>query len=142
MSYLANVSLKVNLKLRGMNQGLQSSDLGFLGRGHTMVVGIDVTHPKPGSVKETPSIAGVVASVDADFAQWPGNICCQESRKEMVSKLDVLVEERLSLWVSRNKGKSLENILVYRDGNTRFQSSRSKRVLIGNIRSRRRRQSV
>ena len=116
VSISANISLKVNLKLGGTNQGLHPSDLGFLSRGDTMVVGIDVTHPQPGSVKGTPSIAGIVASVDASFAQWPGNICCQESRKEMVSALDALVEERLSLWVSRNRGRTLKHILVYRDG--------------------------
>ena len=112
----ANVSLKVNLKLGGINQRLGSADLGFLSQGNTMVVGIDVTHPRQGSMKGTPSIAGIVASIDATFRQWPGNIRCQASKKEMVSDLDVLMEERLRLWVSANPNHVLENILVYRDG--------------------------
>ena len=112
----ANVSLKVNLKLGGVNQGLSPVDLGFLRHGNTMVIGIDVTHPKPGSIKNTPSIAGVVASIDAEFTQWPGNIRCQKSRKEMVSDLDILIEERVSLWLSKNENRKLENVLVYRDG--------------------------
>ena len=112
----ANVALKVNLKLDGVNQCLDPADLEFLSHGNTIVVGLDVTHPRPGSIKGTPSIAGIVASIDARFAHWPGNIRCQASRKEMISNLDVLMEERLRLWVSNNPNSRLENIMVYRDG--------------------------
>ena len=48
-----------------------------------MLVGIDVTHPGPGSVKGTPSIAAVVASFDIDYAQYPASMEIQESRKEV-----------------------------------------------------------
>lgn len=119
----ANISLKVNLKLGGTNQCLNSADLGFLRHGTTMVVGIDVTHPRQGSPKGTPSIAGIVASIDSEFTQWPGNIRCQTSKKEMVSNLDILIEERLKLWVSKNQNHKLEHIMVYRDG--RHASSKS-----------------
>lgn len=81
-----------------------------------MLVDIDVTHPAPGSMVGTPSIAGVAASIDAKFGQWPGNICCQESKKEMVSSLDIMMKERLEYWASKNPGATLENIVVYRDG--------------------------
>ena len=112
----ANVALKVNLKLGGTNQRLNPADLGFLRHGNTIVVGLDVTHPRPGSVKGTPSIAGIVASVDSGFTQWPGNIRAQTSKQEMISNLDVLMEERLRLWISTNPNHRLENIMVYRDG--------------------------
>ncbi len=49
----------------------------------TMLVGIDVTHPGPGSVRGTPSIAAVVASVDSFFAQFPASMQLQESKKEV-----------------------------------------------------------
>ncbi len=119
----ANVSLKVNLKLGGTNQGIYPPDLGFLANGNTMIVGIDVTHPEHGSIQGTPSIAGIVASIDADFTQWPGNIRCQERRKEMVSDLEMLMEERLRLWVSNNRNHKLENIIIYRDGKQQGQES-------------------
>jgi len=48
-----------------------------------MLVGIDVTHPGPGSVKGTPSIAAVVASYDQMYAQFPCSMEIQESRKEV-----------------------------------------------------------
>ena len=115
-SYSANVALKLNLKLGGTNQVISSNDLGFLRHGNSILVGIDVTHPAPGTMRGIPSIAGVVASIEPNFAQWPGNICCQESKKEMVSNLDSMMEERLEYWVSKNPEKKLENIVIYRDG--------------------------
>ena len=50
----------------------------------TMLVGIDVTHPGPGSVRGTPSIAAVVASVDGYYAQYPASMEIQESKKEVL----------------------------------------------------------
>lgn len=47
-----------------------------------MMVGIDVTHPGPGSREGTPSIAAVVASVDDSFVQFPASLRIQESKKE------------------------------------------------------------
>lgn len=111
----ANIALKVNLKSGGTNQTLSHGDLGFLEQGKTMLVGIDVTHPS-GSMRGAPSIAGVVASIDSDFSQFPGSIRCQQSRKEMVSELDIMMEERLQLWMAKNVNQNLENIVVYRDG--------------------------
>lgn len=80
-----------------------------------MIVGIDVTHPGPGSVKGTPSIAAVVASCEPDFAQYPCSMQIQESKKEMVTKLDQMMEERLAFFLSKNRCVP-ERILVYRDG--------------------------
>jgi eukaryotic translation initiation factor 2C len=113
--YFANVALKVNLKLGGRNQALHSTKLGILSEGKTMVVGIDVTHPSPGSSSNAPSVAGIVASVDASLAQWPAALKIQTARQEMVSDLDGLFKSRLRLWKDRNGAYPL-NVLVYRDG--------------------------
>ena len=43
--YLANVGLKINLKLGGSNHSLDPARLGIISEKKTMVVGIDVTHP-------------------------------------------------------------------------------------------------
>ncbi|EXJ58677.1 hypothetical protein A1O7_06105 [Cladophialophora yegresii CBS 114405] len=113
--YLANVGLKFNLKLGGLNQSLDPSKLGILSAGKTMVVGIDVTHPSPGSLASAPSVVGIVASVDKWLGQWPAALAIQTARKEMVSGLKALIESRLNLWKKRN-GTYPENILIYRDG--------------------------
>ncbi|KAI9821501.1 MAG: hypothetical protein M1832_003349 [Thelocarpon impressellum] len=116
LQYMANVALKFNLKRGGTNQTLPADQLGVLRDGRTMVVGIDVTHPSPGSQKGAPSIAGLVASVDARFGQWPASIRIQEGRKEMVTELKAMLVERLRLWQKKNNAALPSRILVYRDG--------------------------
>lgn len=81
--YFSNVALKVNTKLGGMNHLLDAASMRWLTEKKTMVVGCDVTHPGPASVFGTPSIAAVVASVDANFVQFPASMRAQESRKEV-----------------------------------------------------------
>ncbi|KAI9811569.1 MAG: hypothetical protein M1826_003138 [Phylliscum demangeonii] len=117
-TYFANVSMKFNLKLGGINQTLDAAQLGIIGEGKTMLVGIDVTHPSPGSASNAPSLAGIVASVDRHLAQWPAEIRIQSARKdEMVSGLTEMMGSRLRLWREKVGGVALpENILVYRDG--------------------------
>ena len=113
--YLANVGLKFNLKLGGRNHSLDPAKLGIIGQKKTMVVGIDVTHPSPGSSSNAPSVAGIVASIDEWLGQWPADIRIQPARQEMVADLDAMFKSRLLLWRERNKVLP-ENILVYRDG--------------------------
>ncbi|KJK75421.1 hypothetical protein H634G_09439 [Metarhizium anisopliae BRIP 53293] len=113
--YYANVGLKVNLKLRGQNYYIDGSQLGILGEGKTMLVGIHVTHPSPGSSQNAPSVAGIVASVDKQLAQWPAELRIQAAQQEMVSGLDDLLKSRLVLWRKHNPSYP-ENILVCRDG--------------------------
>ncbi|KAI9729649.1 MAG: hypothetical protein M1818_008452 [Claussenomyces sp. TS43310] len=113
--YFANVALKFNLKAGGINQTIEPQKLGIIGEGKTMVVGIDVTHPQPGSKEGAPSVAGIVASTDRYLGQWPADIRIQKSRKEMVTDLKDLFSSRLDLWRARN-GSLPENVLVYRDG--------------------------
>lgn len=55
----------------------------WLTKKKTMMVGIDVTHPGPGSREGTPSIAAVVASVDDSFVQFPASIRVQGTKKEV-----------------------------------------------------------
>ncbi|KAL9591578.1 MAG: hypothetical protein Q9179_007584, partial [Wetmoreana sp. 5 TL-2023] len=81
--YFANVALKFNLKLGGINQLVDNTRFGIINEDKTMVVGIDVTHPSPGSASNAPSVTGMVASVDKWLGQWPADLRIQESRREM-----------------------------------------------------------
>ncbi|CZT04105.1 related to argonaute like post-transcriptional gene silencing protein QDE-2 [Rhynchosporium agropyri] len=116
LQYFGNVSLKFNLKAGGTNHTVDPAKLGIVSAGKTMVVGLDVTHPSPGSQKTAPSVAGIVASVDSTLGQWPCDFSIQEGRKETVTALEGMVISRLNLWQQRNGGKLPDNILVYRDG--------------------------
>ncbi|KAH7112376.1 RNA interference and gene silencing protein, partial [Dactylonectria macrodidyma] len=116
--YFRNEALKFNLKLGGNNQLVEPTRQSIVAEGKTMVVGIDVTHPSPGSSPVAPSIAGMVASVDRWLGQWPAVLSIQsERRQEMVSHLRDMLKSRLCLWREKGKHAALpENILVYRDG--------------------------
>jgi eukaryotic translation initiation factor 2C len=113
--YFGNVSLKFNLKAGGINQTLDAAKLGVISEGKTMVVGIDVTHPSPGSKDGAPSVAGIVASIDKVLGQWPATFDIQESRKEMVTALEGMFLSRLNLWQKHNK-QLPDNVIIYRDG--------------------------
>jgi eukaryotic translation initiation factor 2C len=68
---------------------LDEASMSWLGEAPTMLVGIDVTHPGISSIRETPSIAAVVASVDRDCVHFPASLRMQESKKEVCVTLDV-----------------------------------------------------
>lgn len=80
-----------------------------------MLVGIDVTHPSPSSIKGPPSIAGVVASIDKSLAQWPGSIRAQGSRIEMVADLEKMMVQRFHAWQVKNP-RLPNKIIVDHDG--------------------------
>lgn len=67
--YFANVALKFNLKLGGINQQIETARLGIISKNKTLVVGIDVTQPSPQSTSNAPSVAGMVASIDSYLTQ-------------------------------------------------------------------------
>ena len=82
-----------------------------------MVVGIDVTHPSPGSASHAPSVARILASIDWRLEQWPADLRVQASCLEKVDDLDVMLKSRFRLWKQKGKHQSFpENILIYHDG--------------------------
>jgi len=120
--YFGNVALKINMKMGGVNHRLVDPPgtiptLAWLKDPSqpTMLVGMDVTHPSPGSVKGTPSVAAVVATIDDNFAQFPASLRIQETKKEMITDLKLMMEERLRLY-QRHKKALPRRIIVYRDG--------------------------
>jgi hypothetical protein len=125
---LANNSMKINLKANplGANQALHQP--GPILTAHSVVIGIDVTHPGSSAMKDAPSIATVVGSIDSNFAQWPAILDSQmprddacNSRKKKKSVEEVLnlrqmVHERILIFCKRNNGHMPDKIVVYRDG--------------------------
>lgn len=119
--YFANVALKFNLKKGGVNHYVSSDQMKPLDN-RTIVFGIDVTHPSPGSSESAPSIAGIVASVDQYFTQYPASIRTQKGRKEMVTDLKDMVKERIGHWSRKNTGLP-NKVIIYRDGVSEGQYS-------------------
>ncbi len=113
--YLGNLALKWNIKAGGVNHIVPNTFVKPLDN-KTMLVGIDVTHPSPGSSGGAPSIACVVASTDEHLTQWPGSVRTQAGKREMVDGLADMVEERLKLWQKKHNGGLPDKIILYRDG--------------------------
>lgn len=116
--YMGNVALKFNIKGNGVAHIIKSSDLAQTSHfdDSTMLMGIDVTHPSPGSVEGAPSIAAVVASKDKYLCHYPGSVGLQKGRVEMVGDLANMVTERLQCWQRFNGNKLPTKIIIYRDG--------------------------
>jgi eukaryotic translation initiation factor 2C len=125
--YMGNLALKFNLKGGGVNHEITNTLANPLDA-HTMLMGIDVTHPSPGSAKGAPSIATAVASRDRELSQWPGSLRKQKGKQEMIDEkraefsdcvsdsiLKEMVKERLEVWRKYNKSLP-KKILLYRDG--------------------------
>ncbi|KAK5174216.1 uncharacterized protein LTR77_001296 [Saxophila tyrrhenica] len=112
--FFANLGLKFCIKGKGVPHKVPNTLSAPLDN-NTMLMGIDVTHPSPGSKQGAPSISAVVASTDADLAQWPGSIRLQTGMQEMVQGLATMVIERLRLWLKKN-GSLPTKIVLYRDG--------------------------
>lgn len=117
-----NMALKINLKLGCAAHSLGGAQqLKIFKDKRTMLVGIDVTHPSPCSVKGSPSIAGIVATIDDSFVKYSSGIQIQKvpedkESKEMVTDIRGMFAEQLAYWKDRNSSLLPEQIFIYRDG--------------------------
>lgn len=105
----------MNIKNGGINHVLRDEQLGFIVKGDTMVIGIDVTHPSPGSGVNALSVAAMVASSDEYLAQWPAEIRINPARQEKVERLRSMLRAHLIYWKEKH-GFFPEKLLTYRDG--------------------------
>ncbi|CAG8457935.1 8826_t:CDS:2 [Funneliformis mosseae] len=113
--YCANVCLKMNVKLGGMNSFIEPSQVPFISQRPTILMGADVTHPAPGGDESRPSIAALCASMDAKASRYAASIRVQAGRQEIISDLSGMVKELLKTFY-QTCGRKPERILFYRDG--------------------------
>ncbi|KAG1743892.1 ribonuclease H-like domain-containing protein, partial [Suillus lakei] len=113
--YYANVTLKLNQKLRGINHTLDAGSTHWLTMKSMMLVGMDVTHPEPASKAGTPSIAAVIATIDKTFVQCHASLRCQKSKQEMIDNLMEMMLQQLRAY-KKMSGSLLKRVIVYRDG--------------------------
>ncbi|XP_068653679.1 protein argonaute PNH1-like isoform X2 [Aristolochia californica] len=88
--YLANVALKINVKMGGRNTVLVDAlswRIPLVSDIPTIIFGADVTHPETGE-DSSPSIAAVVASQDwPEVTKYAGLVCAQAHRQELIQDL-------------------------------------------------------
>ncbi|KAI8099254.1 Piwi domain-containing protein [Halteromyces radiatus] len=111
-TYIANVSLKVNMKLGGVNWVLDYSQLPFISSKPTIVFGADVAHPDTGDTK-TPTLVGLTASLDPHASRYASAIRPQVNHTEIIADLANMVKELLKTFY-QNCGRKPEQILFYR----------------------------
>ncbi|KAI9193484.1 Piwi domain-containing protein [Polychytrium aggregatum] len=114
--YAGNVATKVAIKLGGkVNKVRQMPPL--MSR-PTLILGIDVSHPPPGSA--APSIVALVAGIDPESTRFVPFVKLQLSRSEGVLELKAMVIEALKAFRKNNLINGIpispEKIIVYRDG--------------------------
>ncbi|KAJ1724263.1 hypothetical protein LPJ53_001476 [Coemansia erecta] len=128
--YCANLCLKINVKLGGINQTLPEPDMQDMLLGKpTMFLGCDVTHPAPGE-QGKPSIASVVGSTDFMGTRYAATLIQLQSREELVSRLQETIVRHLKLFYKKTRTKP-QRIIFYRDGvsETQFAQVRDRELL-------------
>ncbi|KAF4619813.1 hypothetical protein D9613_005017 [Agrocybe pediades] len=123
--YFANVILKINVKLGGINTVPDPSSVSALTDPHmpTIVMGADVIHPAPGAIGK-PSFTSLVGNVDSDSAKYIAESRAQTSRQEMIADLYDMSKSILMNYGSyrhkvekKAQGASMpKRIIFYRDG--------------------------
>ncbi|KAL1820630.1 hypothetical protein ACET3Z_015499 [Daucus carota] len=129
--YLANVALKINVKVGGRNTVLVdalSRRIPLVSDRPTIIFGADVTHPHPGE-DSSPSIAAVVASQDwPEVTKYSGLVCAQAHRQEIIQDLYTTWQDpnkgpvhggmikELLMSFRRATGQKPQRIIFYRDG--------------------------
>ncbi|XP_004488421.1 protein argonaute PNH1-like isoform X2 [Cicer arietinum] len=129
--YLANVALKINVKMGGRNTVLLDAlswKIPLVSDIPTIIFGADVTHPESGD-DTCPSIAAVVASQDwPEVTKYAGLVCAQPHREELIQDLfkswkdpqrgvvyGGMIRELL-LSFKKATGQKPLRIIFYRDG--------------------------
>lgn len=115
----ANISLKINAKMGGVNHVIDSS-LKPVFTEPTIVFGADVTHPSP-TENGIPSIAAVVASMDRHATKYQARVKAQKHVKgagaqEIINDLAAIVRELLIEFYKANGKLKPSKIIFYRDG--------------------------
>ncbi|KAG8946718.1 hypothetical protein FRC04_011496 [Tulasnella sp. 424] len=137
MQYFANVCLKINAKLGGINVIPRRDSVGIVRdvADPTLIIGADTAHPGPGqSVR--PSYAAVVGSVDSEISKYIAVSRAQGFRVEMIEELADMVAHILRKYmqyrkeVEKNANPAPRRILFYRDGISegQFQECKEKEV--------------
>ena len=77
-------------------------------------IGADVTHPPAGD-RSKPSIAAVVASMDAHPSRYAATVRIQMHRHEVIAELSTMVRELLIQFYKSTRFKPAR-VILYRDG--------------------------
>jgi len=117
MQVLANLCLKLNSKLGGINHVLAPQSRPDLLKTPVMILGADVTHPAPAHKGQKPSIAAIVASVDPQASQYEVEVRVQDSgqNEEVIQDMKNVVKILLKKF-NKITSKKPQALVMFRDG--------------------------
>ena len=124
---LSNLCLKINVKLGGINNILVPTMRPKIFTEPVIFIGADVTHPPAGgqliighihtlitvSDKRKPSIAAVVASMDAHPSRYCAAVRVQRHRQEVIDDLATMIKDLMVEFYKATHYKPVR-IIVYR----------------------------
>ncbi|KAG8905954.1 hypothetical protein FRB99_007888 [Tulasnella sp. 403] len=147
--YWANVCLKINVKLGGINVVPRAESIRVLvdPANPTLVIGADVMHPGPG-VGGRPSFASVIGSVDSTTSKYIATTRAQRPRQEMIEELEEMVHYMITMYmryrgtVEKKEQKAPKRIIFYRDGISEGQFQECKDVEVQRIKAACRRANI
>ena len=121
--YCANVCLKINSKLGGVNSFIAKNPnvigdegLPWVSDVPTMIFGADVTHPAHGENRTQGSVCALVGSLDRLASRYTATVRLQPPRREVIQQLCSMVAELLKIFYVENGNIVPQRILFYRDG--------------------------
>ncbi|KAI6242624.1 hypothetical protein M3Y99_00167000 [Aphelenchoides fujianensis] len=133
----ANLVLKINMKLGGVNSALVADDVSarYLVNRPVLVLGIDVTHPTQMEERAgMPSVAAVVGNLDMLPQAYGANVKVQRRCRESVVYVTEAVRERVVAFLNATS-RLPERIIVYRDGVSSGQFAEVLREELNGIRA-------
>ncbi|KAI1795193.1 argonaute-like protein [Ganoderma leucocontextum] len=120
--YFANVCLKINPKMGGINTIPEARSVPVLTdpRNPTIVMGADVIHPAPGA-DGRPSFTALVGNVDSETAKYIADCRAQTSRQEMIDDLEAMATAHIAMYkryrqAVEKKSPDPKRVIFYRDG--------------------------
>lgn len=113
MQYIANILLKINVKIGGKN-AIIGGQLPKFSDAPTIIIGADVSHPSPMDTSR-PSIAAMSASMDQFASTHVGAIRKQGHRVEQIEDMEGMASEMLKQFYRATRTKPAR-ILFFRDG--------------------------
>ena len=119
---VANLLLKANMKLGGINHTLHQRSQPSLLTTNSIIIGLDVTHPGQSAMEGAPSVAAIVGTRGSDFFRYSGFLQLQTHRNEDKKAVEELLQlkhmmlRQLKSYQKDNKGALPNRVFVYRDG--------------------------
>ena len=118
---IANLCLKINSKLGGINHVLAKACRPKMLKRPVMIMGADVSHPAPETRGVKPSIAAIVASIEPKAVQYEVEVRVQDtsldsSNEEVIRDMRKVTKNLLMKFYQANDGRKPEKIVMFRDG--------------------------